>query len=129
MADPIGPLLDQDEEEALSPSSSLEVKVPMSPSLSFSSCASDHSPYQTMAFSPFSPASPPPSPPIHSSFLETKAEVDLLPFSLLEANDLLNSHAVAGGGKGKDCSYFYCISSECYTLTDKLNINDVFFSR
>uniref|UniRef100_A0A3B3H5X3 Cyclic AMP-dependent transcription factor ATF-4 n=1 Tax=Oryzias latipes TaxID=8090 RepID=A0A3B3H5X3_ORYLA len=77
MADPIGPLLDQDEEEALSPSSSLE----------------------TMAFSPFSPASPPPSPPIHSSFLETKAEVDLLPFSLLEANDLLNSHAVAGGGK------------------------------
>uniref|UniRef100_A0A3P9J209 Cyclic AMP-dependent transcription factor ATF-4 n=1 Tax=Oryzias latipes TaxID=8090 RepID=A0A3P9J209_ORYLA len=102
MADPIGPLLDQDEEEALSPSSSLEVKVPMSPSLSFSSCASDHSPYQTMAFSPFSPASPPPSPPIHSSFLETKAEVDLLPFSLLEANDLLNSHAVAGGGKADD---------------------------
>ncbi|XP_024115037.1 cyclic AMP-dependent transcription factor ATF-4 [Oryzias melastigma] len=99
MADPIGPLLDQDEEEALSPSSSLEVKVPMSPSLSFSSCASVHSPYQTMSFSPFSPASPPCSPPIHSSFLGTKAEVDLLPFSLLGANDLLDTHDVAGDGK------------------------------
>ncbi|RVE75861.1 hypothetical protein OJAV_G00003100 [Oryzias javanicus] len=98
MADPIGPLLDQDEEEALSPSSSLEVKVPMSPSLPFSSCASVHSPYQTMSFSPFSPASPP-SPPIHSSFLGTKAEVDLLPFSLLGANNLLDTHDVAGDGK------------------------------
>ncbi|KAM4750469.1 cyclic AMP-dependent transcription factor ATF-4 isoform 2-T2 [Anableps anableps] len=90
MADHMGPLLDQDEEEAFSPSSSFEVKAPASPSLSFSSSyASSTSPYQTMSLSPFSTTSPPPSPPlIHS----TKPEAELLPLSLLGAGDLLSSH-------------------------------------
>ncbi|XP_038160734.1 cyclic AMP-dependent transcription factor ATF-4 [Cyprinodon tularosa] len=102
MADPMGPLLDQDEEEALSPSSSFEVKAPASPSLSFSSSfGSSTSPYQTMPFSPFSSTSPPPSPPLtHSSFYpEAKAELDLLPLSLLGDSDLLSGH---GAGDGKD---------------------------
>ncbi|XP_072240754.1 cyclic AMP-dependent transcription factor ATF-4 [Leuresthes tenuis] len=102
MADPMGPLLDHDEEEALSPSSSLEVKAPASPSLSFSSCTSSPSPDQTMSYSPFSSGSPPPSPPsTHaSSFLGTKAEADLLSFSLLGASDLLEAHVGADDGKG-----------------------------
>ncbi|XP_061576512.1 cyclic AMP-dependent transcription factor ATF-4 isoform X2 [Cololabis saira] len=99
MADPMGPLLDQDE-EALSPSSSLEVKVPVSPSLSFSSSASSPSHYQTIAFPPFFSASPPPSPPTHSSsLLGTKDETDLLSFSLLDASDLLDTHVGANDGK------------------------------
>jgi len=103
MADPMGPLLDHDEEEALSPSSSLEVKAPASPSLSFSSCTSSLSPDQTMSYSPFSSGSPPPSPPpTHaSSFLGTKAEADLLSFSLLGASDLLEAHVGADDGKGE----------------------------
>ncbi|KAM4585528.1 cyclic AMP-dependent transcription factor ATF-4 isoform 2-T2 [Odontesthes bonariensis] len=100
MADPMGPLLDHDEEEALSPSSSLEVKAPASPSLSFSSCTSSPSPYQTMSYSPFSSGSPPPSPPpTHASFLGTKADADLLSFSLLAASDLLDAHVGADDGK------------------------------
>ncbi|XP_037619636.1 cyclic AMP-dependent transcription factor ATF-4 [Sebastes umbrosus] len=100
MADPMGPLLDQDEEEALSPSSSLEGKAPASPPLSFS-YASSPSPYQTMLSSPLSSASPPPSPPppTHpSSFLGTKAGVDSLSLSWLGASDLLNSHVGADDG-------------------------------
>ncbi|PWA32534.1 hypothetical protein CCH79_00015081 [Gambusia affinis] len=95
MADPMGPLLDQDEEEAFSPSSSFEVKAPASPSLSFSSSyASSTSPYQTMSFSPFSSTSPPPSPPLSHP---TKPEAELL--SLLGASDLLSGHG-AGDGRG-----------------------------
>ncbi|KAM9770753.1 cyclic AMP-dependent transcription factor ATF-4 isoform 1-T1 [Menidia menidia] len=97
MADPMGPLLDHDE-EALSPS--LKVKAPASPSLSFSSYTSS-SPYQTLSYSPLSSGSPPPSPPpTHSSsFLGTKAETDLLSFSLLGASDLLDAHVRADDGK------------------------------
>ncbi|XP_014873481.1 cyclic AMP-dependent transcription factor ATF-4 [Poecilia latipinna] len=95
MADPMGPLLDQDEEEAFSPSSSFEVKAPASPSLSFSSSyASSTSPYQTMSFSPFSSASPPPSPPLSHPI---KPEAELL--SLLGASDLLSGH---GAGDSRD---------------------------
>ncbi|XP_034388759.1 cyclic AMP-dependent transcription factor ATF-4 [Cyclopterus lumpus] len=78
MADPMGPLLDQDE-EALSPSSSLEGKAPSSPPLSFSSYAS----------------SPPrsPTPPTHPSLLlGTKAGADPLSLPWLVAGDLLTAH-------------------------------------
>lgn len=85
MADPMGPLLDQDEEEALSPSSSLEGKAPASPPLSFSSYASSSSPYQTLS------SSPPPSPDL---LLGSKAESDSFPW--LGATSLLQ-----GGSKGK----------------------------
>uniref|UniRef100_UPI0037E85EB0 cyclic AMP-dependent transcription factor ATF-4 isoform X2 n=1 Tax=Semicossyphus pulcher TaxID=241346 RepID=UPI0037E85EB0 len=101
MADPMGPLLDQDEEEALSPSSSLEGKAPASPPLSFSSYASSLSPYQALSSSPLSSASPPPSPltPSHSSFLGTKAGADSLSLPWLGANDLLNANIGADDGK------------------------------
>ncbi|XP_008298896.1 cyclic AMP-dependent transcription factor ATF-4 [Stegastes partitus] len=101
MADHMGPLLDQDEEEALSPSSSLEGK-PASPPLSISSYASSLSPYQTLSLSPLPSASPPPSPPppTHSSlFLGTKAGTDLLSLSWLGASDLLDAHVGADDGK------------------------------
>nr|XP_046229140.1 cyclic AMP-dependent transcription factor ATF-4 isoform X2 [Scatophagus argus] len=104
MADPMGPLLDQDEEEALSPSSSLEGKAPVSPPLSFSSYASSPSPYQTLSPPPFlptpppSPPSPPPSPPT-SSFLGNKAREDLPSLPWLGASDLLDSHVGADDGK------------------------------
>uniref|UniRef100_A0A1A7W9N0 Cyclic AMP-dependent transcription factor ATF-4 n=1 Tax=Iconisemion striatum TaxID=60296 RepID=A0A1A7W9N0_9TELE len=98
MADPMGPLLDQDEEEALSPSSSLEVKAPASPSLSPSYASS--SPYQTMSFSPLSSSSPQSSPlDDSSSFLETKAETDLLSLSLLGTSNLLGTHVGADNDK------------------------------
>ncbi|XP_056265131.1 cyclic AMP-dependent transcription factor ATF-4 [Pseudoliparis swirei] len=71
-ADPMGPLLDQDEEEALSPSSSLEGKAPASPPLSFSSYTS----------SPTAPTHP-------SLFLGTKAGADPLALPWLGAGDLL----------------------------------------
>jgi len=101
MADPMGPLLDQDEEEALSPSSSLEGKAPASPPLSFSSYVSSMSPYQTMSSSPLSSTSPPPSPPpTHpSSFLGIKAGADSLSLPWLGANDLLDPHIRAEDGK------------------------------
>ncbi|XP_035024177.1 cyclic AMP-dependent transcription factor ATF-4 [Hippoglossus stenolepis] len=92
-ADHMGPLLDQDEEEALSPSSFLEGKAPASPPLSFSSYASSLSPYQTLSSSP--PPSPPPAHP--SSFLGTKARVDSLPW--LSASGLLDTHIRADDGK------------------------------
>ena len=102
MADPMGPLLDQDEEEALSPSSSLEGKAPASPPLSFS-YASSLSPYQTMSSSPLSSTSPPPSPPPNypSSFLGTKAGADSLSLPWLGATDLLEAHVGAEDGKGE----------------------------
>ncbi|KAE8300517.1 Cyclic AMP-dependent transcription factor ATF-4 [Larimichthys crocea] len=103
MADRMGPLLDQDEEEALSPSSSLEGKAPASPPLSFSSYASSPSPCQTLSSSPFSSASPPPSPPPPaSSFLGTKAGVDSLSLPWLGASDLLNVQVGADDGKADD---------------------------
>ncbi|XP_030577723.1 cyclic AMP-dependent transcription factor ATF-4 isoform X2 [Archocentrus centrarchus] len=104
MADPMGPLLDQDEEEALSPSSSLEGKAPASPSLSLSAYPSSLSPYQTVSFSPLSLASPPPSPPpTHSSlFLGTKARADSLSFSSLVDDNLLDAHVGADDGKDDD---------------------------
>ncbi|KAA8595325.1 cyclic AMP-dependent transcription factor ATF-4 isoform X2 [Etheostoma spectabile] len=97
MADPMGPLLDQDEEEVLSPSISLEGKAPASPPLSFSS----PSPYQTLSSSPFSSASPPSSPPPPtqpSLFPGTKAGVDSLSLHWLGASDLLNTHVGADDG-------------------------------
>lgn len=100
MADPMGPPLDQDEEEALSPSSSLEGKAPASPPLSFSSYPSPLSPYQTMSSSPLSSSSPPPSPPPtpQSLFLGTKAGADSLLW--LGASDLLDSH-IRADSKGE----------------------------
>lgn len=106
MADPMGPLLDQDEEEALSPSSSLEGKAPASPPPSFSSYASSLSPYQTMSSSP-----PPSPPPTHPSFLGTKAGVESMSLPWLGANDLLDAHIGAEDGKGEGDSKFlrYCL--------------------
>ncbi|KAF3687981.1 Cyclic AMP-dependent transcription factor ATF-4 [Channa argus] len=102
MADPMGPLLDQGEEEVLSPSSSLEGKAPASPPSSLTSYASSLSPYQTLSSSPLSSASPPPSPPpTHPSlFLGTKAGSDSI--SWLGASDLLDDHIGADGAKDDD---------------------------
>ncbi|KAM3623822.1 uncharacterized protein V6R79_015955 [Siganus canaliculatus] len=97
MADRVGPLLDQDEEAALSPSSSLEGKVPASPPLSFFSCASSLSPYQTLL------SSPPPSPPHPTSlFLGTKDKADPLSLPWLSAENLLKAHTGADDGEGDD---------------------------
>ncbi|XP_062243665.1 cyclic AMP-dependent transcription factor ATF-4 [Platichthys flesus] len=110
-ADHMGPLLDQDEEEALSPSSSLEGKAPASPPLSFSSYASSLSPYQTLSSSP--PPSPPPAQP--SSFLGTKAGVDSLPW--LSAGGLLDTHISADCGK--DDSF-----EGMEWMTEKIDLSD-----
>ncbi|XP_061536450.1 cyclic AMP-dependent transcription factor ATF-4 isoform X2 [Phycodurus eques] len=89
-ADPMGPLLDQDEEEVLSPSSPLEGEVPASPLLSLS-------PYHIL----LSPPSPPPghpspsSSPSQSSFLEAKAGSDVTPLPWLAAGELLHAHVGA----------------------------------
>lgn len=99
MADPMGPLLDQDEEEALYPSSFLEEKAPC-----FSSYAYPLSPYQTMSSSPLSSASPPPSPPSHHSLLGAKAGTAQLTLPWLGANDLLDSDAGADDGRGEGFS-------------------------
>ncbi|XP_070775475.1 cyclic AMP-dependent transcription factor ATF-4 [Enoplosus armatus] len=101
MADPMGPLLDQDEEEALSPSSSLEGKAPASPPFSFSSYTSSLSPYQTLSSSSHSSASPPPSPPpTHpSSFLGIKDGAVSLSLPWLGASNLLDVHVGAEDGK------------------------------
>ncbi|KAL3066251.1 hypothetical protein OYC64_016245 [Pagothenia borchgrevinki] len=64
-ADPMGPLLDDEDEEALSPSCSLEGKAPASPPLSFS----------------FSSSSSPPPPSHASLFLGTKASEDPPPLA------------------------------------------------
>ncbi|XP_077379488.1 cyclic AMP-dependent transcription factor ATF-4 [Festucalex cinctus] len=95
MADPMGPLLDQDEEEeALSPSSSLGGEVPGSPPLSLS-------PYHTAAL--LSPPSPPPGHPFPSSFLDAKAGSGVsaaLPW--LAADELLRGHAGADAAQDDD---------------------------
>nr|XP_020441878.1 cyclic AMP-dependent transcription factor ATF-4-like [Monopterus albus] len=100
LADPMGPLLDQDEEEALSPSSSLERKPPASPPLSFSSYSSSLSPPQTLSSSPLSSAYPPPSP---SLFISNKDRADSMSFPWLAASDLLDAHV--GAGEDKDDSF------------------------
>lgn len=84
----MGPLLDQDEEEALSPpssSSSLGGEVPGSPPLSLSL-----SPYHTL----LSPPCP--------SFLEAKvgADVTSLPW-LADDDDLLRAHVGARHAQGE----------------------------
>lgn len=114
-ADPMGPLLDQDEEEALSPSSSLEGKAPASPPLSFSSYASSLSPYQTLSSSPHSSASPPPSPPPTSSFLGTKARADSLSLTWLGASDLLDTQVGADDGKGEWELRFPCFVKQDFS--------------
>ncbi|XP_040041475.2 cyclic AMP-dependent transcription factor ATF-4 [Gasterosteus aculeatus] len=81
-ADPMGPLLDQNE-EALSPSSSLEGKAPASPPLSFSS--------------------PPVSPTPPSLFLGTKARADSPSLPWLGAGDLLS--ATIGPDDGNDDAF------------------------
>ncbi|XP_077575333.1 cyclic AMP-dependent transcription factor ATF-4-like [Stigmatopora nigra] len=83
LADPMGPLLDQDEEEVLSPSSSLGDEVPASPPLSLSL-----SPYHSL----LSPPSPPPGHPSPCSFLEEKAGSDASPLPWLATADLLHDH-------------------------------------
>ncbi|XP_034043354.1 cyclic AMP-dependent transcription factor ATF-4 [Thalassophryne amazonica] len=88
MADLVGPLLDQDEEEILSPSLSAEGKAPPSPSLSSS---------EVLFYSP------PSSPLAHSSFLENVAKVDPESLSSLDADDLLN--ASIGADDSKDDSF------------------------
>ncbi|KAG7485659.1 cyclic AMP-dependent transcription factor ATF-4-like [Solea senegalensis] len=89
-ADPMGALLDQVKEEALSPSSSLEGKAPASPSPSYSSYASSLSPY--WALSPL----PSPSAAYPSSFLETKDGADSFP--CLVASNLLDASVGADDG-------------------------------
>lgn len=100
-ADPMGPLLDQDEEEALSPSFSLEGTAPASPPLSLSSYASSWSLNQTLSSSPLSSASPPPSPPPTQpySFLGTKAGANPSTLPWLVDSDLLDAHVGADACK------------------------------
>ncbi|KAJ3614838.1 hypothetical protein NHX12_018408 [Muraenolepis orangiensis] len=81
-ADPMVPLLD--EEEALSPSSSLQGSLPASPSSSFSSSLS---PYQTLCSSPLSSFSPPASPLSAPS----KVGPDSLSFPWLDTAQLLDA--------------------------------------
>ncbi|XP_056136284.1 cyclic AMP-dependent transcription factor ATF-4 [Lampris incognitus] len=116
MADPMGPLLDQDEEEALSPSSSLERKAAASPSLSFSSYATSPSPYQSLSSSPLSSSSPPPSPPTYP-FVGTKAETYSTPFSWLGAGDLLRT---PDGADDKDDAF-----SGMDWMVEKIDLNDL----
>lgn len=102
MADPMGPLLDQDdEEEALSPSSSLEGKVPPSPPLSFSSYPPSPSTHKALLSTPPFSVSPPPSPPPHSLSLTTKAREESLFLSWLNTNSLLDAQVGADDGKGE----------------------------
>ncbi|KAK0137460.1 Cyclic AMP-dependent transcription factor ATF-4 [Merluccius polli] len=104
-ADPMVPFLDQDEEEALSPSSSLEGSSPASPSTTFSSFSSSSpslSPYQTLCSSPLSSSSfSPPASPLSSpsSFLGGKVRADSLSFPWLGAAELLDAHVGADAGK------------------------------
>lgn len=100
MADPMEPLLDQDEDEALSPFSSLEGRASASPPLSLSSYGSSLSPFQTMSPSPSLCASPPPSPP-DSSILGTKAGTDSLSVTWLGTSGLLDVQVGADDGKGE----------------------------
>ncbi|KAG7271893.1 hypothetical protein CRUP_038145 [Coryphaenoides rupestris] len=98
-ADPMVPFLDQDEEEALSPSSSLEGSLPASPSPTFSSL----SPYQTLCSSPLPSSFTPPASPLSSSssssFLGAKVGADGLSFPWLGAAEMLDAHVGADAGK------------------------------
>ncbi|XP_056442146.1 cyclic AMP-dependent transcription factor ATF-4 [Gadus chalcogrammus] len=95
-ADPMVPLLDQDEEEALSLSSALEESSTASPSPTLSSSLS-LSPYQTLCPSPLSSSFSPPASPLSSpsSFLEPKVGADALSFPWLGAAELLHAHVGA----------------------------------
>lgn len=95
-----GPLLDQDEEEALIPSSSLEGKAPASPPSPFTFYAPSMSPNQTTSSSPSFSASPSPSPPPNSLLLGAKTGVDSLSLSCLCDGDLLDVHIGLDNGKG-----------------------------
>eukprot|EP00066_Takifugu_rubripes_P009672 XP_003976856.1 PREDICTED: cyclic AMP-dependent transcription factor ATF-4-like isoform X2 [Takifugu rubripes] len=95
MADPMGPLLDQDEDEALSPFSSLEGRASASPPLSLSSYDSSLSPFQTLSPSPSFCASPP-----NSSILGTKAVTDSLSHPWVVTSGLLDAQVGADDGKG-----------------------------
>ncbi|XP_054636395.1 cyclic AMP-dependent transcription factor ATF-4 [Dunckerocampus dactyliophorus] len=101
MADPMGPLLDQDEEEALSPSSSLEGEVPASPPLSLS-------PYSTLLS--------PPSPPLGhcSSFLDAKGGA--LPW--LSAGGLLDP--LVGADDSKDDAF-----TGIEWMAEKIDLSDL----
>lgn len=100
MADPMGPLLDQDDDEALSPFSSLEGRSSASPPLSLTSYASSLSPFQTLSPSPSFCASPPPS-PTDSSILGSKTGTDSLSHTWLGTSDLLDARVGADDGKGE----------------------------
>lgn len=94
MADPIGPLLGQDEEEALSPFSPLssQGRAPPSPPLSFSSSSSP------LSSSPSPPPSPPPATCQPSLFGGSKMGAEPLSFPWLGASDLLDIHVGADNG-------------------------------
>jgi len=110
MADPMGPLLDADEEEALSPPSFVEGRAASSPSHSFSSYSSS---------SPVSFSSPPPSPspPTYPLFVGTKAREDSLSFPWLSASDLLDADVGADNG-----------NEDAFTgmewMTEKIDLSD-----
>lgn len=106
MADPKGPLLDQDEEEALIPSSSLEGKATASPPSPFTFYAPSMSPNQTIS------SSPSPSPPPNSLLLGAKTRVDSLSLSWLGAGDLLDVHI--GLDNGKCQGEITCIFKQSY---------------
>ena len=99
-ADPM--VLDQDEEEALSLSSSLEESSPASPSPTLSSSLS-LSPYQTLCPSPLSSSFSPPASPLSSpsSFLGPKVGADGLSFPWLGAAELLHEHVGADISRGE----------------------------
>lgn len=97
MADPKGPLLDQDEEEALIPSSLLEGRAAASPPSPCSFYAPSMSPNQTISSSPSFSASPSPSPPPNSLLLGAKTRVDSLWW--LGAGDLLDVPVGLDDGK------------------------------
>ncbi|XP_051940612.1 cyclic AMP-dependent transcription factor ATF-4 [Hippocampus zosterae] len=107
MADPMGALLDQDEEEALSPppsSSSLGGEVPGSPPLSLS-------------LYPYHALLSPPSP----SFLEAKAAVDVtsLPW-LADDDDLLRAHVGARHGQDHGDDF-----AGMDWMTEKIDLSDL----
>jgi len=111
MADPMGPLLDQDEEEVLSPPSFLEGRAASSPSHSFSSYASS-----PVSFSS-PPPSPPPPPPTYPLSVGTKAREDSLSFPWFSASDLLD--AGVGADNGKEDAF-----TGMEWMTEKIDLSD-----
>ncbi|KAM6972408.1 cyclic AMP-dependent transcription factor ATF-4 [Aplochiton taeniatus] len=110
-ADPMGPLLDQDEdeEEALSPSSFLEGRAPPSPPLSFSSYVSSSPPYTSLSSSPLS----------FPSFLGDKARTaGQVSFPWLAPSELLDAHVRAD--TGKDDAF-----SGMDWMTEKIDLSDL----